>query len=404
MSKRGALRLDVRRGVGPSQAATDTWGEMSEGRIEIGQSAEADSLARLIGALAEAIIQGRGNEARALRAHLAEALSKMAPQPLPVWPRVTIAELPPAPGIYVITSVEKNEHYVGLALNLRDRFHDTTYGHLAAASRTRARSLVRSGAFAIRLPHVLDRVPVDVDAVALSRLEIETYVSLVLGGARTLNSLAMLGRVGETEGIPVTLCECDTDSYLFSDSLSAASRLVTAPALRAAVYGYQRTAGGYAVRWSTQSEIESLKSLTRPHSILVGPVVRDAVARDASDVQWTGQGRNGSFRWIAGLLSESDRERLGRYRRGDYTRREPSGYFAVAWNERNKAWQCRAKTALDPRKLWITGHRTWTPLDAAIAREEKIRAEGWQAFNSGRYGSNADLINAALGQQRFRPW
>jgi hypothetical protein len=317
---------------------------------------------------------------------------------------VTIAELPPAPGIYVITSIEKNEHYVGLALDLRDRFHNATYGHLAAANRTRARSLVRSGAYTIRIPHVLNRIPSDVDVVALSRLEIETYVSLVLGGARTLNSLAMLGRVGETEGIPVTLCECDTDSYVFSDSLSAASRLVAAPALRAAVYGYQRTAGGYAVRWSTQSERELLESLTKPHSILAGSAVRDAVARDARDVRWTGQGRNGTFRWLTGLLSESDRERLGPYRRGDYAKREPSGYLAVSWNERDKAWQCRAKTAFDLRKTWITGHKTWTPLDAAIAREERVRAEGWETFNRGRYGSNADLINAALGQQRFRPW
>jgi hypothetical protein len=373
--------------------------------IGITRVALADQLDPVIRALAEAIIQGRGQDARELRGVLAAALrdSELRDGP-PMWPVFPITDLPASPGVYVITSNRTNEHYVGLALDLRDRFHNPTYGHLATTNKSRAGALVRSNDYTVRVPYIIDTTPADASALELSRLEIRTYVTLATTGEAVTNSLAMLGRVGETEGSPVVLCECATDAYVYTDSLAAAGRYVGSRAIMPLVYGHGRTARGYAARWATQSERELLAPLTEPRGVLVGPSVRAAVTQSPSDASWTGQGRNGDFRWTRGLLSEADRERLARYRRSAYTRREFPGYLAVDWSERNRAWVCRARTGFGLRDIWQVGHRRWTALDAAIAREEKIRAESWERFNTGRYSSNAQSINAALGADRFSPW
>lgn len=304
----------------------------------------------------------------------------------------------------MISSGSADEHYVGLALDLNDRFHNATYGHLAPKNKSRAARLIASGSYYVQVPHIaLDEGGVH-GRVQLSRLEIETYVRLVASGGYLINSLAMLGRVGETPGNPVIVCDCASGTYVFADSVAAASRLARSRGLFAVVHGYQRTAGGYAARWATAAERASLADRVGPSGLLTGALVKSLVTRYPRNVVWAGTGRSGRFQWITGPLTSADLDRLARYRRTRYMRHAPTGYRAVSWSARNNHWRCRARTGPDPKKIWQIGRRGWTPLDAAIAREKKIRAEGWEHFNSGLCGSNADAINAALGAAPFRPW
>src|SRR5688572_20111309 len=111
----------------------------------------ADQLDPEIRALAKAIIQRRGQGARELRGAVAAALrdSEVTAGP-PMWPVFPITDLPASPGVYVITSNRTKEHYVGLALDLPDRFHNPTYGHLATTNKSRAGALVRSNDYTVR--------------------------------------------------------------------------------------------------------------------------------------------------------------------------------------------------------------------------------------------------------------
>lgn len=355
--------------------------------------------------LALAVVEGRGLDAAGLRADLGRTLhGRSRSGEAPDWPVVSIADLPSSPGIYVISSTQSDKHYVGLALDLRDRFLNEKYGHLAPKNRSRAAGLIDSGTFCVRVPHVLTADASRLGMVELSRREIETYVVLVSAGARVINSLPMLGRIGETAGVPVVLCDCVQGTYAFTDSLAAAKRLVGSSGVMAVVYSYSWTSRGYAARWATTAERELLGDLVGPRGVITDARVAAVVALAGRDVEWVGSGRSAGFNWRAGPLSDEDRSRLARYRRAPYARRASSTFRAVTWSSRNQAWQCRAKSGSRRSDVWQSGRKAWTPLDAAIAREEKIHAEGWEVFNIGRYASNAEAINVALGTKRFMRW
>jgi hypothetical protein len=321
------------------------------------------------------------------------------------------SQLPRQPGVYVITSGDARQHYVGLALDLYWRFHNPEYGHLSTNNRTRSRPIILDSGRQIRLVKVWPVEPAVAahepsTRVDLARMEIDTYARLVLDGGNVLNSVAMLGRVGESTGMPVILCAHADGTYVYCDTLALSMQFAASTAIPAVVHGYQRTAVGYTARWATEREVDALAGYAIPGGIVRGPRVGRAVAADARDVMWSGHGRNAGFRWTSGPLSVDDLAHLNRYARSRYNSGIPrSRFHGVSWESHSGGWQCRAKTGPGAKDLWQTTRRQWqSDVDAAIFREDKVVAEGWQRFNSGRYASNAAELNDVLGQPRFRGW
>jgi hypothetical protein len=363
--------------------------------------------------LASSVSAGRSDLAIPARAKLATALQSAAPQQTDLLdlPPVAPTAIPSRPGVYIISSGDGQFHYVGLALDLHWRFHNPDYGHLSANNHTRSAPLVADGRQVIRLIRVwsLDPTIASHDAGvrgALARLEIESYVGLILSSAHVVNSASMLGRVGESTGTPVILCAHATGNYLYCDSLSMAVQQAASTAIPAVVHGYQRTAVGYAARWATELEVDLLAPESITNGVVAGEPVLRAVNAERRSVDWSGVGRNAGFRWLSGPLSSEDLDHLTRYGRARYERDIPRSRFnGVSWESRSGGWQCRAKTGFGPKDLWQTRRRDWlTDLDAAVFREERILAQGWQRFNVGRYASNAEEINRAVGDHRYRAW
>lgn len=367
------------------------------------------SLEELVARLAAATVDGRNAESTLLRAQLQTALSRALPGPIERnWPSVPAVDLPDRPGVYVISSTTSDEHYVGLALDIHFRFWNERYGHLSQRNKARSQRLIDRGDFAVSLPFLLPRdEPGQTDRFELSRREIQTYVEITAGGGRVVNSLALLGRVGQSRGSPVIVVDCATGLYTFADSTAAARRFAKSTAMYPVLHGYQRTAGGYTARWATPNEAEQLVDDVDAAGFVKGAKVMELVVSDPSRVEWNGVGRASTFRWISGPLSAIDRERLLRYSRQAYVK--PPGprlprFHGVSWDRREEKWQCRAKTGPGPKDLWQIGSRQWSELEAAATREEKVRAERWERFNSGRYASNAAQLNEELGEARFTGW
>lgn len=376
-----------------------------EAPIQRNQGRPNGPLSDLISQLAAATVGGHSLRAADIRHDLNRELERrVGSGARPTWTRVSPQDLPHQAGIYVIKSSSGDEHYVGLALDLNDRFHNATYGHLTLRGTSRASRLVASGNFQVELAHVLDATATPDGRVELARLEIETYVTLRLAGCPVTNSFAMLGRAADTAGSPVVLCDCRTGRYVLANSIAAAARYLGSRSLFPVLNSYSRTAHGHAARWAGTREAVLLRDRVDARGFRCDVDVDAAVASEPRDVEWEGEGRSAAFRWRGGPLSESDRRRLVRYQRAKYARRASLQFRAVSWSTRNQAWQCRARRGSTDGDLWQVTNIEWSDLEAAVAREETIRANGWEAFNVGRYASNAVEINRRLGVRRFEPW
>jgi len=228
------------------------------------------------------------------------------------WQPLAVGALPDRPGVYVISS--ENRHYVGLAFDIRHRFLNPLYGHLSAQNKSRSHSLVANRPFEIRAVVLLDQSPNLAARDPASRLrlattEIQTYFELTLEGRRPVNVAGLLGRLGQSPGSPVFLCDCASGEYVYCNSLIPAVRFVHSNALPAVLYGYQRTAAGFAARWATIAEAETLSD-TGDSEVIRGPEVEAVASEVPSSVTWSGATRTASFEWRAGPLRSSDLHRL----------------------------------------------------------------------------------------------
>jgi len=359
----------------------------------------------VVDGLADAVLAGESATAIGARKALTDWITGAAPLGIdssgiaPIDP----AQLPHEAAVYLISSV--SGVYVGLALDVHHRFWNAEYGHLTPANKCRSRLVLDARDVEVRL---LMRPMGSRDFVeqALSRGEIAIYAALAVAGEKVVNSVATLGRVGESTGAPIVLCDYVKNEYVYCDALIVGTRLLKSTALPAVVHGYQRTALGHAARWALPHEVDQLAELVPDSGVVRGAVVADAVRAVENQVQWDGKGRNAGFIWHAGPLTDDDCEQLRRYGRGRYGADVPQSSFnGVSWEKRRQRWQCRAKTGPGPKELWQTSRMEWTSdVTAAIFREEKIREEGWETFNTGRYASNADALNEILDEERFTAW
>jgi hypothetical protein len=314
------------------------------------------------------------------------------------------AALPATAGVYLISA--DDHHYVGLALDLPYRFHNPMYGHLTAANRCRSRPLVDHGEYTIRVLRQIGSAGEQL-RLDLATAEIVAYAQLRARGYDVVNAVPSLGRVGESSSAPAVLCRLEDGAYLYCDSYTLSRPLIGRTSLSTVLFGYQRTVAGYTARWATPAEIETLSDHVPASGILEDPLVNTTVTAAPSAVTWVGEGRNAGFAWTDGPLTDHDRAALLRYRRRTYdTDTLPTSRFhGVSWESSSGRWQCRAKRGTGSKDLWQTSRRTFTTdVAAAEFREQKINDEGWQQYNTGRYGSNAAALNARLGHHRYAAW
>ena len=370
---------------------------------------EAPDFSRLSADLCNAVLSGDSAASAVARAALVGALESAGPGEQVALPGAVVLphELPRTPDVYVISSADGRSVYVGLALDVHHRFHNRDYGHLTPNNRCRSRHVMATGQHEIRLLGVADGVTGRPELEkCLSLAEITTYVSLRRAGFGVVNATFTLGRVGESSGSSVVLCNHETGEYVFCETLDAANKFAGTTALPAVVHGYQRTAVGHAARWATPDESEAFDTHEFDNGIIRGDAVQAVIGGLPSRVDWTGTGRNAQFAWTAGPLSARDIEQLNKYSRARYRSDIPTSEFrGVSWESRSQGWQTRAKTGHGAKDLWQTRRRSWvTDLDAAIFREEKIVENGWQVFNTGAYASNSARINELLGFERCAGW
>lgn len=364
---------------------------------------------RLSGDLCTAVLSGDSAASALARAALVGALDSAGPGEKIALPGTVVPPggLPKKADVYVISDDAGQNVYVGLALDVHHRFHNHDYGHLTPNNRCRSRHIIASGECVIRLLGVADGIAGRTELEqCLSLAEITTYVALRRAGYGVVNAAFTLGRVGESSGSSVVLCDHETGEYVFCETLDAANKFADTTALPAVVHHYQRTAVGYAARWATPDEVEAFDGLELTNGVLRGDTVQGIIGALPSRVDWDGSGRNAQFTWVAGPLSAHDIEQLNKYSRARYRSDIPTSEFrGVSWESRSQGWQTRAKTGHGSKDLWQTRRRAWTTdLDAAIFREEKIIENGWQAFNTGAYASNSARINELLGVERFAGW
>lgn len=366
---------------------------------------------RLAASLAEAVIAGKASQAECVRRELTRTLAHAAVTPALHLRTLDRRDLPERPGVYVISSTRGSGHYVGLAFDIRHRFLNPLYGHLTRNNKSRSSKLVADGAFEIRVARLFDQEPGRAardpeTRFSLSKLEIQTYADLVMSGARALNTVGLLGRVGQSPGSPVLLCAYSSDEYVYCDSLIEAVRFARSNAVPAVVYGYQRTAVGFGARWATIAEAEALTEEVDDAGVVRGRRVAAVAGAEATWAHWSGIDRGAHFEWRAGTLTSADLARLKLCARDRYSKSAPSSRFnGVSWHRHLNGWQCRAKSGPGPKELWQTTRRHWVDdLDAADFRERKILLEGWQAFNQGRCASNAESINRLVGEARYQAW
>lgn len=369
------------------------------------QQAELESLADKLSA---ATIAGDGAAAMEHREAFKHFLKYMKPVQtdlLSEFPPIAADDLPNGPGIYIISGADAC--YVGLSIDVYTRFHGKEYGHLQESNGCRSRPIIDTGEYEIRV------IPMDLVGesetrnLAMSKAEIVTYARLVAEGRQVVNAVSNLGRVGDAAMTPVIAYDLVEGKYVFFESQSAAQRrLGQSGGLSQVIAGRQRMSNGHTARWASMAEIEALIDKVDGRGWISGDVVEKVVNRTARAVDWDGDGRTVKFGWTGGPLSETDASRLDRYRRDTYRKDLPqSGFYGVSYHSASGTWQVRARRSGDSKDFWQTGRVEFkTPLEAAIFREEQIIENKWQEFNEGRYASNADAINSALGKRKFNDW
>lgn len=348
--------------------------------------------------LAEAVVGGSSAKAIELRTVLftenvqtSNSTSVMLPDP------ILPGELDSSAGIYLISSETAGLHYVGLATDLRERFLSPGFGHLTN-NKCRSAQVIEHDDFVVRVLSTMDIV----SDTALALAEIETYVRLREAGMTLVNSTGMLGRTAGGVGSAVVGVDLNTGEYSFFGSLSTAVQATGSTAIAAAAHGYQRTAAGMLIRWATEAEVEAADAFmgtgaSRAAWIASAREARVLAGTEETEVTRTGEARSEEVNWRAGLAPEDLLSAMRVYCRGTYSMAVPqSPYLGVSWHRGSRAWQYRAKMSADPKD--IVQPRSWVDDgEAARLREEQIMQNGWQQWNTGRYGSNADRLNARFG-------
>lgn len=298
--------------------------------------------------------------------------------------------LPHTPGIYIITG--EDAHYVGLSNDVHTRFHIPEYGHLSYNNKCRSQYIINDGNFELRVIPFTTPTSSDTYHHELAKAEIVTYARLAATGKYVNNSISTLGKVGNSVGTPVVTCSLEDGSYEFYESAAAAQRRYGG-AISAILGGYQRTTSGVAARFATPAEQEQLLESLDRRGRVTGVEVAQAVASQRSDFALTDNTRTAKLSWSAGALPDESRAQLAKYSRGSYNKNNPaSGYNAVSYNSGANAWGARVKTGSGPKDF--VGKTFATPSEAALWRETYVAENNLQSYNTGRYASNADLLNA----------
>lgn len=344
-------------------------------------------------------------------------------------------------GIYLIKQEGLKRAYVGLASNFSSRFFNGKddckvncksncgcYGHINSTPRTcRSHRIIESGDnFEV---YCLQEMEYATERVC--QAEIDWYYILDELGFEMVNAVWALGVAG-FNGRPIVSLNLQTKEYLYFMTVNESSVVCygdrysgNAGVISSTVRGFQNQFYGFTHRYATEDEVEGYKD-RREVTELIPEFPRitewiDATIDEDGDVSTLCSGCNGSssthkrnlrMKWTAGALSDTEIQHLRETSRGEYSDDVPTTeYKGVSWHSGSQGWQCRAKKGVSSKEFWQTGPlKDWTQdHDAALHRELKILNNEWEEFNTGKKGSNADLLNQNLsheerGNRIFEDW
>ena len=325
-------------------------------------------------------------------------------------------------GIYLIKQEGLKRAYVGLASDFSSRFFNgkddcktncprgcSCYGHINSTPRTcRSHWIIESGDnFEV---YCLQEMRYESERVC--QAEIDWYYILVELGFEMVNADWALGVAG-FNGRPIVSVSLLTGEYFFFLTITEGATLLLPDhsggggAIGPMISGFQNQLNGYTHRYATEEELDTYQGRRE---------ISDLISSFDSDSRMIAGPRGGRLEWSMGPLDIETLNSLRETHRGVYdTEEDPRTELnGISWlKSRNSSksvsgrWQVRAKRSSNSKDIHQTNRKEWVEnqlLTAAIYRERKIIAEGWQEWNTGRYASNADWINRQLGENLFTDW
>ena len=343
-------------------------------------------------------------------------------------------------GIYLIKQSESNTAYIGMASNFSSRFFNgrddcktncppncNCYGHINSTPRTcRSHRIIESG----QNFEVYCLIEMEYETQRICQAEVDWYYILLELGYEMVNADWALGVAG-FNGRPIVSVNLSTEEYFHFLTITEGAAVLLphhsggGGAIGPVISGFQNQLNGFTHRYATEHEVEQFEG-RRKISELVSEMntvsqwrdeilsVRGEIGKLCSGCNGrsTKHKRNLRIDWSEGPLSTIEIQHLRDTSRGDYSENVPvTEYKGVSWHSSSEGWQCRAQKGVSSKEIWQTGPlKDWLQdSDAAIYREWKILNEGWEEFNTGKKGSNADLLNQNLSDEErdnhiFEDW
>lgn len=325
-------------------------------------------------------------------------------------------------GIYLIKIVDSNRAYIGLASDFSSRFFNgkddckarcpsncSCYGHINSTPTTcRSHRIIESG----QKFEVFCLMEMEYETQRVCQAEVDWYYILLELGYEMVNADWALGVAG-FNGRPIVSVSLLTGEYFFFLTITEGATVLLPDhsggggAIGPMISGFQNQLNGYTHRYATEEEVDTYQGRRE---------ISDLISSFDTDSRMISGPRGGRLEWSMGPLDIETLNSLRETHRGVYdTEDDPRTELnGISWlKSRNSSisvsgrWQVRAKRSSNSKDIHQTNRKEWVEnqlLTAAIYRERKIIAEGWQEWNTGRYASNADWINRQLGKNLFTDW
>jgi len=322
-----------------------------------------------------------------------------------------VRRMPTDAGIYAIRSGTRV--YVGLAGDIRVRFHRQDFGHYSSNNNTTSRHVVNEDHDVFLLERYSRTEKANENLSRwLSHDEIFWFFTLNGTELEVVNSERNIGRTADHGGYPTIAVNMDSGRHTLHPSMNTAFRTIRIHAgasyqclIRDSKRQVMADDGEYySFRFATEAEANLLGTDYTADVLLT--VINTNESDCALNQGARGLDRVAELVWNQGTFSQNVVERLRRFRRGRVDPNHPqSNYHGVSWHSRHLCWQVRARNGPRWTDLWQTNCRGLTEIEAAIFREQHVVQRGIEQYNTAGtgYPSNAVLLNEQLPSDQQLP-